>query len=86
MKAPHVNAWLSNDMNLQDNVVLGKKLAQGGFGTVYRGELLEDNGKTEDVVIKKVSCQSCALLPLLLDKTDLGITEGTLKHELQIYA
>ena len=33
---------------------MGKKLAQGGFGTVYRGQLKEDDGALTEVVIKRV--------------------------------
>jgi len=40
---------------LQDDIKMGKKLAQGGFGTVYRGELIEgDGGGMAPVVVKKV--------------------------------
>lgn len=42
---------------MQDSVILGKKLAAGGFGTVFRGSLVEENGDTSEVVIKKVSVQ-----------------------------
>jgi hypothetical protein len=45
---------------LQDSVILGKKMAAGGFGTVFRGSLLEDNGNSSEVVIKKVRSQQLA--------------------------
>lgn len=35
--------------------MLGKKLAAGGFGTVFRGSLMEEKGEDTEVVIKKVS-------------------------------
>ena len=35
-------------------MLLGKKLAAGGFGTVYRGDLMEEDGARTEVVIKKV--------------------------------
>lgn len=38
----------------QDNLVLGKKLGGGGFGLVYKAELVTENGKTIDAVVKKV--------------------------------
>lgn len=39
---------------MQDSVILGKKLAAGGFGTVFRGDLVEENGEEVEVVVKKV--------------------------------
>lgn len=47
---------------LQDDFKITKKIATGGFGTVYRAEL--DDGKTpggRPVIIKKVSCTVSAL-------------------------
>jgi hypothetical protein len=35
---------------------MGRKLATGGFGTVYKGELKQADGKKVPVVIKKVRC------------------------------
>lgn len=54
-------------MAMQDSVLLGKKLAAGGFGTVYRGDLMEENGQSTEVVIKKVqhpSALSSSYLPM----------------------
>lgn len=39
----------------EDDIILGRKLAAGGFGVVYKAELKEDNGKKTDVVVKKAS-------------------------------
>lgn len=40
---------------LQEDIRLGKKLASGGFGTVFRGELLDIYPEAElPVVVKKV--------------------------------
>ncbi len=45
---------------VQDNLVLGKKLASGGFGTVYRADLIDVDQANEpikkDVIVKKVNC------------------------------
>lgn len=41
---------------LQDNFKLGKKLAQGGFGTVYRADLVADNTAEPEPVIVKMVC------------------------------
>lgn len=38
---------------LQDDVVLGKKLGTGGFGTVYKAELKDENGRKTEVIVKK---------------------------------
>ena len=41
--------------SLQENVRLGKKLATGGFGTVYRADLVdEETGEEREVIVKKV--------------------------------
>jgi len=37
----------------KDDIILGRKLAAGGFGVVYKGELKEANGERTDVVVKK---------------------------------
>ena len=35
---------------------MGKKLAQGGFGTVYRGDMVDDDtDEVTEVIIKKVN-------------------------------
>ncbi len=41
-------------MLLQEDIKLGKKLGSGGFGSVYKGELLDEDGSTTAVVVKKV--------------------------------
>ena len=41
--------------SFQEDIRLGKKLAAGGFGTVFRGDLLDIYPETElPVVVKKV--------------------------------
>jgi hypothetical protein len=43
-------------LGLQEDIRLGKKLAAGGFGTVFRGDLLDVYPEAElPVVVKKVS-------------------------------
>jgi hypothetical protein len=43
---------------LQDDIKLGKRLAQGGFGTVYRAELLDESGEpSTPIVVKKVGAR-----------------------------
>lgn len=56
-------------MHTQEDVILGRKLATGGFGTVYRGELLCRDGSKMPIIIKKVqgrggmhTCTGCVLL------------------------
>ena len=55
----------TDEICLQDDFKISKKIATGGFGTVYRAEL--DDGQTpggRPVIIKKVSCNhalKCAL-------------------------
>jgi len=49
---------------------LGKKLATGGFGTVFKADLIDDEDKDDvrSVIVKKVSAHSGKLLhvkPLL---------------------
>ena len=38
----------------QENFLLGKKLAAGGFGTVYKADLVRDNDELQPVIVKKV--------------------------------
>lgn len=38
----------------QDDIILGRKLATGGFGTVFRADLKEGDGTTTPVILKKV--------------------------------
>ena len=46
-------------LHMQDDIVLGKKLATGGFGTVYRGVLNTVDGGQLPIIVKKVrSCLS----------------------------
>ena len=53
---------------LQDDFKITKKIATGGFGTVYRAEL--DDGKTpggRPVIIKKVShIAACIILKYMI--------------------
>lgn len=39
---------------LQDDIVLERKLAEGGFGVVFKGKLIESDGSERDIVVKKV--------------------------------
>lgn len=43
---------------LQDDIQLGRQLATGGFGTVYRANLREEDGSLTPVVVKKVSSKN----------------------------
>jgi hypothetical protein len=38
----------------QSDIILGKRLGTGGFGTVFKGELKEEGGKKTPIIIKKV--------------------------------
>ena len=42
---------------LQDNLRLGKKLATGGFGTVFKADLTDDENPNDvrSVIVKKVA-------------------------------
>lgn len=40
-------------VHTKEDVILGKKLATGGFGTVYKGELKESDGTRTPIIIKK---------------------------------
>ena len=40
---------------VQEDIVLGKKLASGGFGTVYRGDLVDEDDKERAIIVKKVT-------------------------------
>jgi hypothetical protein len=42
---------------MQEDIRLGKKLASGGFGTVYSGELLAEGATTtpQPVIVKKAT-------------------------------
>jgi len=39
----------------KDDIKIGKKLATGGFGTVYKATLQDDNGEERDVIVKKAN-------------------------------
>eukprot|EP01023_Acetabularia_acetabulum_P009110 TRINITY_DN14028_c0_g1_i1.p1 TRINITY_DN14028_c0_g1~~TRINITY_DN14028_c0_g1_i1.p1 ORF type:complete len:585 (-),score=71.46 TRINITY_DN14028_c0_g1_i1:332-2086(-) len=39
----------------KDDITMGKKLATGGFGTVYKGTLTEDDGEERQVIVKKAN-------------------------------
>ena len=65
---------------LQDNLRLGKKLATGGFGTVFKADLTDDENPNDvrSVIVKKVSpdcahrhatMPSCVHLPGDLEET-----------------
>ena len=40
--------------------MLGKKLAAGGFGTVYRADLIKEDKEVQPVIVKKVSHSTAA--------------------------
>jgi hypothetical protein len=40
-------------MHMQDDIVLGRKLATGGFGTVFEGKLKMQDGSMLPVIVKK---------------------------------
>jgi hypothetical protein len=40
-------------MHVQDDIVLGRKLATGGFGTVFEGKLKMPDGSILPVIVKK---------------------------------
>ncbi|GMH32543.1 hypothetical protein BSKO_00377 [Bryopsis sp. KO-2023] len=37
----------------EEDIIIGRKLAAGGFGVVYRAELVEEDGSKTDIVLKK---------------------------------
>ena len=41
-------------VSCQDDLVLGKKLGGGGFGLVYKAELIKEDGESVEAVVKKV--------------------------------
>jgi hypothetical protein len=47
---------LANPYNwiVQEDINLGRRLATGGFGTVYKAELKDGSGATIPVIVKKV--------------------------------
>jgi serine/threonine protein kinase len=47
----------------KEDIVLGRQLATGGFGTVYKAELLEADGSKTPVVVKKVRVNPSPLPP-----------------------
>ena len=52
---------------LQDSFVLGKKLAAGGFGTVYKADLVKENDELQPVIVKKViACTPDRVMPISL--------------------
>lgn len=46
----------------QKDITMGRKLATGGFGTVYKGELKQADGKKVPVVVKKVRCRLAGMV------------------------
>jgi len=46
---------------LQDDLKLGKLLGSGGFGSVYKATLTEEDGSTKNVIVKKVGGGACLL-------------------------
>eukprot|EP01025_Chloroclados_australasicus_P025117 TRINITY_DN2509_c0_g2_i1.p1 TRINITY_DN2509_c0_g2~~TRINITY_DN2509_c0_g2_i1.p1 ORF type:complete len:637 (-),score=76.78 TRINITY_DN2509_c0_g2_i1:453-2249(-) len=39
----------------KDDIKIGKQLAKGGFGTVYKATLQQDDGNLRDIIVKKAS-------------------------------
>lgn len=39
---------------VQGDIKIGKRLGIGGFGSVYKADLKEDDGTTTPVIVKKV--------------------------------
>jgi hypothetical protein len=54
----------------QDDVKLGRKLATGGFGTVFRG----------DMVISDAKDESCEEMPVIVKKARLGAVHNLRKQ------
>ncbi len=48
----------------QSDIILGKRLGTGGFGTVFKGEIKEEDGTRTPIIIKKVreAAESCGKL------------------------
>jgi hypothetical protein len=42
-------------MTAQDDIRLGKRLGSGGFGSVFKGTLTQEDGTTSSVIVKKVT-------------------------------
>jgi hypothetical protein len=42
----------------QDDLKLGKRLGSGGFGSVYKATLTNEDGTTTPVIVKKVREQA----------------------------
>lgn len=73
-------------VHLQDDFKITKKIATGGFGTVYRAEC--DDGKTpggRPVIIKKASCVVIPLSPQTsCDPLRLCVWPTTELHQLHL--
>ncbi len=53
----NTNSIVDNPSEMQEDLVLGKKMASGGFGTVYKAGLIDaadPNAAPRDVILKKV--------------------------------
>ena len=41
-------------LRVQEDIKLGRKIATGGFGTVFKGDLFDQDDKASPVIVKKV--------------------------------
>ena len=57
LENPCMSMIVKTTLLLQDNLRLGKKLATGGFGTVFKADLTDDEDPNDvrSVIVKKVS-------------------------------
>lgn len=58
---------IENPVLLQDNLRLGKKLATGGFGTVFKADLTDDENPNDvrSAIVKKVSPGICSVCDMM---------------------
>jgi hypothetical protein len=60
MQRTHTHAFA----HIQEDIILGRKLATGGFGTVFLGQLRKADGSLMPVVVKKVCVCVCMCVPV----------------------